>query len=302
MKVLNIGSLNIDYVYTVDDFVCSGETKSAQSLLTNCGGKGLNQSVALARAGLETWHAGIIGEKGRFLADELEQSGVRTGLIRHSHLNSGHAIIQVNRQGQNCILVYPGTNAALTGEYLDSVLSHFTQGDVLLLQNETNMVPEAIEKAYARGMQVAFNASPIGARVKDYPLEKIRWLFVNEIEGGLLSGEQTVSSIIQVLRTRFPRTELVLTLGEKGSIWAGDGGIRRCGACRVNAVDTTAAGDTFTGFFLRGVLRPLPHFSPLKLATVASAMAVTRPGAAQSIPDVQDVVSWSLTLKNSEEC
>ena len=290
MKVLNFGSLNIDYVYSVAHFVQPGETLSIHDLLINSGGKGLNQSVALSRAGIETWHAGFIGEDGAFLRDELNAYQVHTDYLRTSRQKNGHAIIQVDSSAQNCILVYPGTNGILTMDYVEEVLSHFTSDDVVLLQNETNLVGEIMEAAASRNMRIAFNAAPIREDVKSYPLQKVRWLFVNEIEGGLLSGESTPEKIIQALRSAYPQTEVILTLGKDGCIWAGDHGTEHCSACRVQAVDTTAAGDTFTGFFLRGVLDPVPTMSPLTLATVASAIAVTRAGAAKSVPTIQEVL------------
>ena len=294
MKVLNLGSLNIDYVYQVDCFVTAGETKSAESLAINCGGKGLNQSIALARAGLPTWHAGLIGAEGQFLTEELEKSGVHTELTRTTSQSTGHAIIQVNPSGQNCILVYPGCNGALSQEYLNEVFFHFSAGDVLLVQNETNLVPQAIAQAYEMGMDVAFNASPIHANIQNDPLEKVRWLFINEVEGESLSGEQTPDAMIAALQEKYPQTQVILTLGEKGSLWADGNEVHRCDACSVKAVDTTGAGDTFTGFFLRGVLEPIEGISPLKLASVASAIAVTRNGAAKSIPDINEVLVSAL--------
>lgn len=294
MKVLNFGSLNIDYVYSVDAFVKPGETKPVAQLQVNCGGKGLNQSIALARAGVETWHAGLIGPEGRFLKEELSCAGVQTQFVRTLDAPGGHAIIQVDSRGQNCILIYPGTNAMLTEAEMDSVLAQFAPGDVVLVQNETNLVPEIIRAAAARGLTVAFNAAPISEAVREYPLDKVDWLFVNEIEGAVLSGEQEPEAILRALRRRCPDTEIVLTLGRQGSLWAGRDGIRRCPACPVEAVDTTAAGDTFTGFFLRGVLGEETGLGALELATVASGISVTRSGAAKSIPLLAEVLSAKL--------
>ena len=188
MKVVNFGSLNIDYTYRVDDFVKPGETKASQSLTVNCGGKGLNQSAALARAGAEVWHAGFVGAEGAFLVEKLRECGANTDFVRTASESTGHAIIQVNDGGQNCILIHAGTNGILTEEYVDEVLSHFAPGDVVLLQNETNLVGEIIEKAARRGLRVAFNAAPMDAKVADYPLDKVDWLFVNETEGAALTG------------------------------------------------------------------------------------------------------------------
>ncbi|MDD3347901.1 MAG: PfkB family carbohydrate kinase [Oscillibacter sp.] len=160
------------------------------------------------------------------------------------------------------------------------------------MQNETNMVAEAIDRAYAKGMKVAFNASPIQTAIRDYPLQKVRWLFINEIEGEALSGESDPQKMLCSLRKKYPTTEVILTLGEKGSIWGGENGTVSCKALQVQALDTTGAGDTFTGFFLRGVLDPVQGVFPLTLAGTASAIAVTRAGAAKSIPDIEEVKDW----------
>ena len=289
MRVVNFGSLNIDYTYRVDAFVQPGETKAAQSLSVHCGGKGLNQSVALARAGAEVFHAGLVGADGAFLMEKLRQEGVDTRWVQQVEERSGHAIIQVDAAGQNCILLYPGTNHGLTEGYLDQVLGQFGPGDRVLLQNETNLVGTIIQKAAERGMLVAFNAAPMDAGVRDYPLEQVRWLLLNETEGAALSGQEDPQAIVDTLRRRYPQTAVVLTLGEQGSLYAGEEGQFFCPAQRVQAVDTTAAGDTFTGFFLQAVGQGKNPSQALEVATAASALAVTRPGAADSIPHWQEL-------------
>ena len=133
MRVVNFGSLNIDYVYRVDHFVRPGETMSAQSLQVQCGGKGLNQSVALVRAGVETWHAGLIGPEGRFLKETLARVGVHTRFVEETAGSTGHAIIQVDSNGQNSILLHDGANGRLTPEFVTAVLDQFSAGDAVLL-------------------------------------------------------------------------------------------------------------------------------------------------------------------------
>ena len=197
----------------------------------------------------------------------------------------------MDSHGQNSILLYPGTNAAITRGFVDEVLSAFGPGDVVLLQNEINLVPYIMEKAAERGLAIAFNASPFPG-VETYPLSLVRWLFVNEIEGGAISGETEPQAILQALRAKFPKTEVILTLGSDGSLWANDRETAFCPACHVQAVDTTGAGDTFTGYFLRGVLGEDTGLAPLTLATRASAIAVTRPGAAPSVPQLSEVLAF----------
>lgn len=289
MKVVNLGSLNIDYVYRVDAFIRPGETKPARQREIFCGGKGLNQSIACAKAGLDVYHAGFVGKEGHFLVEKMRESGVKTEFVREVDDCCGHAIIQVNDDGQNCILLYPGTNAMLTADFVDEVLDHFEPGDVVLLQNETNMVGQIMVKAVERGLRVAFNAAPFTEAVKSYPIVKTHWLFVNEIEGGALSGETKYSSVAEKLRGMYPETDIVLTLGSEGSIYTGQQGSFHSPAQRVVPVDTTAAGDTFTGFYLMGALNGQKPEQSLDLATMASAVAVTHPGAADSIPSMETV-------------
>lgn len=294
MKVLNIGSCNIDYVYQVDHFVQPGETMDCLSMQAGCGGKGLNQSIAIAQAGAEVFHAGFIGPEGEFLRKKLEDKGVDTSLLRTCKGANGHAIIQVDRQGMNCILLYGGSNQQLTEEYVDSVLAQFSPGDILVLQNEINLIPYIMERAHAAGLRIAFNAAPYQETVRNYPLDKVTWLIVNEVEGGGLSGRSEPDDIARELRRLYPKTNLLLTLGKAGCIYLSDEGTFFQKACRVEAVDTTAAGDTFTGYFIKGICDGLPVTQTLRLATAASAIAVTRPGAADSVPTFEEVAHSEL--------
>lgn len=292
MRVLNFGSLNIDYVYQVDHFVQPGETMSSLSLQVNCGGKGLNQSVALARAGVEVWHAGCIGPEGEFLRDKLTSTGVDTTFVRQVEGSTGHAIIQVDRSGQNSILLYDGANSRITESFVDQVLEHFAPGDVVLLQNETSCVGYIMDRAAALGMRIALNAAPANEKLNGLPLEKLSWLLVNEVEGAFLAGTEDPEKIARVLTARYPKTMLVLTLGVQGSLAALGQERVRMPARTVKAVDTTAAGDTFTGYFLRGVLDGRGLEESLGLAAAASALAVTRVGAADAVPAYDEAVAF----------
>ncbi len=292
MCVLNFGSLNIDYVYQVDHFVQPGETMSSLSLQVNCGGKGLNQSVALARAGVEVWHAGCIGPEGEFLRDKLTSTGVDTTFVRQVEGSTGHAIIQLDRSGQNSILLYDGANSRITESFVDQVLEHFAPGDVVLLQNETSCVGYIMDRAAALGMRIALNAAPANEKLNGLPLEKLSWLLVNEVEGAFLAGTEDPEEIARVLTARYPKTMLVLTLGVQGSLAALGQERVRMPARTVKAVDTTAAGDTFTGYFLRGVLDGRGLEESLGLAAAASALAVTRVGAADAVPAYDEAVAF----------
>ena len=135
MKILNFGSLNLDYVYQVDHFVVPGETISADSMVINAGGKGLNQSVALARAGAPVCHAGCCGTGGEQLAALLKENGIDISCLYPVDTIQGNAFIQVTASGENSIVVFPGSNHCVTPEQIDQTLRRFGEGDYLLLQN-----------------------------------------------------------------------------------------------------------------------------------------------------------------------
>lgn len=292
MKIYNLGSLNIDYVYAVDHFVSAGETLASDGMNIFPGGKGLNQSIALARAGAQVIHGAVIGSDGGFLLETLAESGVDTARIQRVNGSCGHAIIQVDPSGQNCILLYGGTNQQMTEEFIDSVLENFGPGDVLVLQNELNLTGYLIEKGWERGLKVAFNAAPFDEKIATYPLEKLTWLVLNEVEGAALADTADEEAIPGILREKFPGVNILLTLGRRGCVYHGaDGTVVRGKAITVEAVDTTAAGDTHFGFFLRGILDGRSVEEALKLAAVASGIAVTRPGAADSVPGYDEVVA-----------
>ena len=294
MKVLNFGSVNIDYVYQMAHFIRPGETAPCKQLTTGCGGKGLNQSIALAKAGAPVYHAGLYGKEGQFLLDKMQAAGVDTSLMRLGEGPNGHAIIQVDESGQNCIILYGGTNRQMTEGYIDEVLAQFEAGDVLVLQNEINSMPYLMKKAHEKGLRIAFNAAPYGPEVLTYPLETVTWLIVNEVEGAGLSGKTAYEEIADTLAERYPGMNIMLTMGKSGCLYKSGGETVHLGACHVDAVDTTAAGDTFIGYFVRGILENLPADEMLRQATVASAIAVTRPGAADSVPALQEVLTSPL--------
>ena len=284
MKILNFGSLNIDYVYHVDHFVIAGETTGSLSMEKNVGGKGLNQSVAFAKAGAEISHAGCVGAEGGFLTDYLKKVGVDTSHVEVCEVPTGNAIIQVDRNGQNCILLYGGSNQAVTREQVDGVLSDFSAGDMVILQNEISEVDYILEKAHALGLTTVLNPSPISAALLQYPLHLVDWFIMNEIEGCELTGKKLADEIVDVMRAKYPGAKGVLTLGKDGAMYFDAESTCRVPAGKGKPVDTTAAGDTFTGYFFTGIALGKTPEEALRWATEASDITVTRKGAAESIP------------------
>ena len=291
MKVLNFGSLNVDYVYTVDHIMQPGETQNSVQRSVFAGGKGLNQSVALARAGLPTWHAGQVGRDadGDMLLRVLAENGVDTSLINRIDGPCGHTFIQVDKDGQNCILLYGGANRSIEKAYRSQVFSHFCAGDVIVLQNEINDIRGLIDEAHARGMTVVLNPSPFDSGLDGCDWQKVDIFFINEVEGEQITGQTAPDAILAWFREHTPDALVVLTLGGAGSCCMKDGQIFRQGIVPVQAVDTTAAGDTFTGFFLSAYLGGETLRAALALAAKAASVTVSRSGAAASIPALSEL-------------
>lgn len=294
MRILNFGSLNIDYVYDVDHFVRAGETLASRALHRYPGGKGLNQSIALARAGVSVTHAGKVRSDGEFLVGLLAENGVDTSLIAiSSDERTGNAIIQRDPAGNNCILLYGGTNKTIDDELSENVFSRAVKCDWLLLQNEISNLEHIVALGKQYGMQIALNPSPVDGIQDALNLDLIDFLILNETEASVFAGLPVNASpedLARGLIERYPKTAIVLTLGNSGSMYLeGDAEPVFQKAYPVNAVDTTAAGDTFTGYLLAGIIAGDGIRTSMMRASAASAIAVTRPGAAVSIPRKNEV-------------
>lgn len=298
MKILNMGSLNYDYVYSVSHIVRPGETILARKMEVFCGGKGLNQSVALARAGEKVYHAGLVGKDGDLLKKTCADNNIDTTYIKTVEGKSGHTIIQVDENGQNCILLYGGSNQSFTKEYIDDVINSFDKGDWILLQNEVNHLDYIIDRAYEKGLNIALNPSPFNERLKECDLSKISLFLLNEIEGEQITGKADKNEMLSAMAVQFKNARIVLTLGSEGVIY--QDGTTRCsyGVYKVEVADTTAAGDTFTGYFIHAMLQNMPISEALELSSKASAVAVSKPGATASIPYMEDVKAARLTLRS----
>lgn len=289
MAVLNFGSCCIDNVYAVPHFVTPGETLHVSSFNIHPGGKGLNQSIALACAGADVKHAGRVGKDGQWLVDLLTSRGVDTSLIMVDEGPTGHANIQVTPEGENAIVLFGGANRRIDTAQIDNVLSQTAPGDMLLLQNEISHLDYLIEQASAKSLRIAFNAAPMTDSVKSLPLSTLELLIINEGEGQALTGSNSASDIIDSLQQHHPELKILLTLGSNGAIYADKHSIHEQSAESVEALDTTGAGDTFTGYFLAGYSQSLAIQDCLQTATRAAALCVTRPGAASSIPSLSEL-------------
>lgn len=284
MKILSFGSVNIDYVYDVPHFVQPGETLSSTRLQTFIGGKGCNQSVALARSGVQVYHAGCIGQDGIWIKEQLDQWGVNTSLLRVGDSVTGHAIIQVNPSGENAIVLHGGANRTITTDQIIGTFADFDKGDILLLQNEINGMQDIISQASAKQMTICFNPAPMTTEVLHYPLDKIDFFIVNEIEGEGLTNQSEPEDILKEMNKKFPSSATILTLGDKGAIYGKAETRYKVDALAVAPVDTTAAGDTFIGYFLSEWVRTTSVQNALELANRAAAKCIVKKGGATSIP------------------
>ncbi|WP_312667833.1 ribokinase [Tissierella praeacuta] len=298
MKILNFGSLNLDYVYSVDRFVRPGETKSSKSMQIFSGGKGLNQSIALARSGVEVYHAGAVGKSdGGKLIDILKTNNVNIDYIKqYDDVSTGHAIIQVDEDGQNCILLYGGANQMITKDHVDRVLESFTKGDFLILQNEINMLKYIVDEGHKKGLQIVLNPSPMDEKIFSLNLECVDYFMLNEVEAVDICGGEIKGDILDALRTKYPSAKIILTLGEKGVRFIDGDTVLEHGIFKVPVIDTTAAGDTFTGYFIGSLAKGYDIREALRLSSIASAIAVSRKGAESSIPYMEEVQNSNLTL------
>ncbi len=294
MKILNIGSLNIDKVYSMDTFIKPGETKACLKLETFCGGKGLNQSIAAKKAGSEVYHAGKVGTDGEILINRLKEFNVNTDYTFKTNSLSGHAIIQVENSGQNNIILYSGANSEIEKNDVDAILENFNKGDILLLQNEISSMDYIINKGYEKGLSIVLNPSPMDDNLLKCDLSKVEYFIMNEIEAAMISGSENPEKTIDILKEKYPNSKFVITLGKDGSMYYDKNKVYTQGIFKVDVVDTTAAGDTFTGYFLNGLIENKSPEEILKTAAKASAIAVSINGASDSIPLKKDVLKAEL--------
>lgn len=287
-KLVNLGSLCIDNVYRVHNIAAAGETVASLSYEVFPGGKGLNQSIAAARAGAEVVHVGCVGTDGGWLRDTLADEGVDVSALRIIDGASGHAVIQVNDEGTNAIVVTGGANRVLTNDDVQTALDSVQADDWLLLQNEINDLESVLRQARERGCRVAFNVAPADGREAGYQLDGVQLLIVNEVEAKALAGEADPATAATILSERLPHATVVLTLGKDGLIHANTDGQTTLAAFPVRAIDETAAGDAFIGFLMGALLAGEDMAFALRLGSAAGALATTKAGAASSLPTLTE--------------
>ena len=277
MTIWNLGSINVDHVYSVENFVAPGETLTAQAYDWGLGGKGLNQSVAALRSGGDVQHLGAIGAGDAATAGALADLGLSARWTVPGA--TGHAIIQVNAAGENCIVLAPGANRALEASAVEAALKEAQADDWLLLQNETNAGPQAVAAAKAHGLKVCYAAAPFEPAAVAALIDQVDLISVNEVELSQLEAAMDVRGV-----------DRLVTLGAKGAYYEDAQGTRTTvSAFHVTPVDTTGAGDTFLGAFLAKLDEGVGLSSCLRWASAAGALQVTRMGAAPVIPEAEEI-------------
>lgn len=285
MAIFNLGSINADLFYRVAHLPAPGETLAARSYSRGLGGKGANMSVAVARAAARCVHIGAVGPDGRWAVERLLEYGVDTRHIVRVDETTGNALIAIDDSGENTIILHPGANRALSEAHVAAALSEADATDIFLAQNETNAQQLAAEMASVRGMRVAYAAAPFDAEAVKAVLPLLDLLFLNAVEAAQLQEDTGLGP------EALPVRDVIVTLGGDGARWYNtDTGDRQdFPAVPVTPVDTTGAGDTFTGYVLAGLDRGLPMAQAIGQAMIAGAIMVTRSGTADVIPDLRDV-------------
>lgn len=290
MKTLVFGSLNIDYVYSVDHIVKEKETSASLNMQVFCGGKGMNQAIAFAKANATVCLAGRVGEDGSALLEECKKNNIDISGVVIGKEKSGHTVIQVDQEGQNAILLYGGSNQTQQKEDIDKILNKYGNEDYLVLQNEINELSYIIDQADARGMKIILNPSPYNEIITTCDLQKIDYFIINEVEGFQMTGKKELIEILDVILKTYKKAAVVLTLGEQGAYYKDHNESYFQPAIKTKVIDTTGAGDTFTGYFFAGLQKGMHPKEALLLAAKAAAIAVSKKGAAGSIPYLYEVI------------
>ncbi len=288
MTIFNLGSINADVFYTLPHLVGPGETLAASAIYEGLGGKGANMSVAAARAGSLVQHIGAIGPDGDWATARLSGYGVNVDNIQTVSEKTGHAIIMVDDAGENAIVIYSGANLQISETEIARALESANDGDYFLTQNETNAQGFAAKAAKAAGLRVAYAAAPFDADAVIAVLPYLDLLILNQVE-----AEQLQATTGKDVR-QLPVEDVIVTLGSDGCVWNANsaGTETHFDACKVKPIDTTGAGDTFTGYVLAALDQGATMADAITLATKAGAIMVTRKGTADVIPTLAEVTAF----------
>lgn len=286
MAVFNLGSLNIDYIYTLPHLLVAGETLSATDVEAALGGKGANQSLAIARAGGSISHAGQIHKDDEAWLSQLADEGVILTHVKRANVATGHAIVMVDAlTGENQIVLSPGANDQLPLDMITPFLVSALPQDWALSQNETNLTTSFLTAAKNKGMKICYSAAPFVAEITASLLPLVDLLIVNHIEAAALTAHQGCSA------DALGVPHFIITSGAKGADYCGDHGSFHVPAPKVEPVDTTGAGDTYLGYVLAGIDAGQTMQDAMHDAAQAAALQVARHGASAAIPRRDEIIT-----------
>ena len=305
-KILVVGSLNVDMVMNVDHMPAEGETILCDGMTLVPGGKGANQACAAGRLGTDVAMLGAIGDDdyGALQLKSLSESGVEVGgLLKKEGQNTGTAFITVNKSGNNSIVVVPGANSAFRPEDIEANRELIEQCEIMILQLEIPLdtVCYAAKLAKSLGKTVILDPAPVPEHFPEELYEYVDIVKPNETELGMLTGiaeaQKHLTEAAQVLKAHGVKNVLVTLGGDGVYINPESGEEIRIPACKVKAVDTTAAGDSFTAALAAMLLNGESLEAAAEFANRVSAIVVTRKGAQSSIPTIDEVVNYSKELE-----
>jgi len=287
VKVHNLGSINIDHIFRLTHLPEPGETLQASAYSAELGGKGANQSLALAMGGAEVSHIGAMAEMDVHYIQPLIDAGVDMSQTDQTRPTTGSAVVMVDEtSGENQIILNPAANREISELQINEALSLAAPGDWVLTQNETNNSEQFLRRAKSQGLNVCYSAAPFVAQTTISILPLTDLLIVNHLEA------QALASTLNCAVEEIPVPQMVITLGAQGARYIGPAGDWTLPSPKVDAVDTTGAGDTFLGFFLAALTQGEAVQEAMLLAVNAAALQVTRKGTAEAIPSRAQVIEF----------
>ncbi|MGH1423609.1 MAG: ribokinase [Pseudooceanicola sp.] len=289
MAIWCLGSVNADHIYRVPRLARAGETLAADQYDRELGGKGANMAIAAARAGANVHLIGAVGSDGGWMRDEIAGYGVCVDHVDQISGASGHAVIMVEPGGENQITIFAGANRCIGDDAVRDALGGTGPGDLFVCQNETNLQRESADMARQKGLKIVYAAAPFQVSAARAMLDVTDVLVLNAVEAGQL--ESALGQTLDALSVE----HVIVTLGRDGVRWVDNTtGISTVfPAVPVVPVDTTGAGDTFTGYFLAALDQSSNMKDAILLAVKAAAMKVTRHGTARAIPTRAEVDRWT---------